>query len=117
MVDLPTPEGPQMTRGRMGLTGAMVDREAKIPAERDVDIGFKVSFVEKSRPMTLTAAFEPITFISLFPGKPLSKHRSLQWQMILGVTEALSSSYSRGGHRWILARREVELKMGSDSRD
>ena len=73
MVDLPTPEGPQMTRGRMGLTGAMVDREAKIPAERDVDIGFKVSFVEKSRPMTLTAAFEPITFNSLLPGRPFFK--------------------------------------------
>ena len=38
MVDLPTPEGPQMTSGLMGaLNGAIfVWSEVKMPAEKDV---------------------------------------------------------------------------------
>ena len=40
MVLLPTPEGPQMTRGRMGLAGAILDKpdvDVKNEAVTDVD--------------------------------------------------------------------------------
>jgi hypothetical protein len=56
MVDLPTPDGPQMTRGRIGLAGAILDDVVNMPAEKDADNVFVVNFEVTNRlPIDLTA--------------------------------------------------------------
>jgi hypothetical protein len=74
MVDLPTPEGPQMTRGRIGLAGAILDDVVKMPAEKDADNVFVVNFEVTNRlPIDLTV-FETMaiclseTILLLRPG-------------------------------------------------